>query len=182
MKDPVPARAAAPRASPAARVRRARATDAATWWSLQRGIYDEGAWFVGDGPPSEGSLAARLRSLDQTRSGVWFAVVGDQVAGWCEVSRFAAVRLDHVAVLTLAVAAPYRRRGCGEAMLVAAEEWARRVGVRKLSLSVRGGNEAAQALYERSGFVLEGVERGHIRTGATFEDNRIMAKHLVEGA
>jgi ribosomal protein S18 acetylase RimI-like enzyme len=171
----------APRASHRPRVRTARATDAATWWALQRGIYDEGDWFVADGPVSEGALAARLRSLDPSRSGVWLVVMGDQVAGWCEASRLAAQRLDHVAVLTLAVAAPFRRRGCGEALLAAAEAWARRVGVRKLSLSVRGRNVAAQALYTVSGFVLEGVERDHIRVGDAFEDNRIMAKYLVEG-
>jgi ribosomal protein S18 acetylase RimI-like enzyme len=163
------------------RVRDARATDAAAWWSLQRGIYDEGAWFVGDGPPSEGALAARLRALDAARAGVWLAVIGDEIAGWCEVSRLAAVRLQHVAVLTLAVAAPHRRRGCGEALVATAEGWARRVGVRKLSLSVRGGNGPAQALYHAAGFVLEGVERDHIRTGDAFEDNLVMAKYLGEG-
>jgi ribosomal protein S18 acetylase RimI-like enzyme len=179
MTDPARAPAPARRATPAAHVRCARAADAAAWRSLQRGIYDEGAWFVGDGPPSEGALAARLRAMDASRAGVWLAVVDDQVAGWCEASRLPAVRLDHVAVLTLAVAAPFRRRGCGEALLEAAEAWARRLGVRKLSLSVRGRNAAARALYERGGFVLEGVERDHVRSGDSFEDNLIMAKHLV---
>jgi ribosomal protein S18 acetylase RimI-like enzyme len=160
------------------RIRAARATDAPAWRALQVGIYDEGRWFVGDGPPSEASLAARLRGLDGRRGAVFLALVGDELAGWCEASRLGASRLEHVAVLTLAVAAPFRRRGCGRDLLAAIEGWARRTGVRKLSLSVRAGNSGARALYERAGFREEGLERGQIRSDEGYEDNVLMAKHL----
>jgi ribosomal protein S18 acetylase RimI-like enzyme len=168
----------APRRHHAPRIRPARAGDAAAWRALQAGIYAEGAWFVGDGPPSEGALAARLRALDARRGCVFLALVGDDLAGWCEASRLAATRLEHVAVLTLAVAAPFRRRGCGGALLAAAEGWARDAGVHKLSLAVRARNEAARALYRRAGFGEEGLERAQIRLEEGFEDNVLMAKHL----
>jgi ribosomal protein S18 acetylase RimI-like enzyme len=164
------------------RVRPAGPGDAAAWRRLQAGIYGEGAWFVGDGPPTEGALAARVRTADSCRTGIWIALVDAEVAGWCEAARYAPARLEHVAVLTLAVAAPFRRRGCGAALLAEAERWARRVGVRKLSLAVRGGNRGAQALYRSAGFVVEGVEREQVRAGDAFEDNVLMAKHLREDA
>ncbi|MBA2668664.1 MAG: GNAT family N-acetyltransferase [Trueperaceae bacterium] len=163
-------------------VRSAHARDAAAWWRLQRGIYDEGSWFVGDGPPSEGALSARIRTLDTTRAAVLLALVDEEIAGWCEATRLAAMRLEHVAVLTVAVAAHLRRRGCGEALLDEAEVWACGLGVRKLSLSVRGANAAAQALYRRCGFEVEGIEREQVRDVGGFEDNLIMAKFLADRA
>lgn len=161
-------------------MRPARVDDAGAWYDLQAGIYGEGTFFVGDGPPASATLAARLRGADRARSQVWLALLDGVPAGWCEANRLAASRLEHVAVLTLAVARPYRRRGCGGALLDEAERWARRVGVRKLSLAVRAGNDPARHRYERSGFVLEGRERDHVRVDGGFEDNLIMAKHLVD--
>ena len=84
-----------------------------------------------------------------------------------------------MAWLTVAVAQGSRGVGVGRALLSEAEAWARQWGLRKLSLHVRSGNVAAIGLYRRLGFELEGVERGQVRHGGTFEDNLIMAKHLV---
>jgi ribosomal protein S18 acetylase RimI-like enzyme len=168
-------------ARPRPRVRPARAADAAAWRALQRGIYEEGRWFVGDGPPSEATLAARLRGQDTRRGMVWLAELADEIAGWCEATRLGSKRLEHVAVITVGVAARHRRRGCGEALLTEAARWARRVGVRKLSLHVRAGNAAAIALYRRVGFGVEGVERDQVAVDGGYEDEWIMAWHLEAG-
>ena len=72
----------------------------------------------------------------------------------------------HVADLGLMVAATYRRRGIGRALLAQAVEWARASGVRKLELHVFPWNEPAIALYESFGFEREGLRRGHyVRAG-----------------
>ncbi len=149
------------------------------WRSLQQGIYDEGRWFVGDGPPSEVALAARLQHTPLDRGAVWLAERFDRAVGWCEATRVAAERMEHVALLTVAVARDDRGSGVGRALLTEAERWARAQRLRKLSLNVRAGNAAAIGLYRSLGFEVEGVERGQVRHGAAFEDNLIMAKHLV---
>ncbi len=134
---------------------------------------------MGDGPPAEAALAGRLQVQPRHRAVVWLAERGGALVGWCEVGRLYPERLQHVALVTVAVAAGERRRGVGSALMAQAEAWAREQGVRKLSLHVRAGNAGALALYQRCGYVVEGVERGQIDTGAGFEDNLIMAKHLV---
>ena len=171
------------------RVRNATSEDAAALAILQKAIYDEEHWFVGDGPPSVEALARRLRSLEPKMS-LYLVATGSaagtagEVTAWLELNRLMATKMQHVAVLTLAVTAASRRQGVAGNLLSEAERWALRVGVEKISLNVRANNGAALKLYERSGFVLEGRERAHIRLERGFEDNLIMAKFLgsLEGA
>ena len=160
-------------------VRAALPTDASALEALHRGIYYEGRWFVGDGAPSAETLRSRLRLLDEKRSSYLVAVGRDGgLQGWLELHRLTPQRLSHVAVLTLAVGHLYRRQGVAGALLEAAYPWAAAVGVLKLQLSVRAGNGAAVALYEREGFVLEGCERNQVFDDGGFEDNLLMAKFL----
>ena len=159
-------------------LRTAAAADAAGLHTLHRSIYDEGRWFVGDGPPSAETLRGRLRQLVPTRSLYLVAAQEGTLVGWLELNRLSPKKLSHVAVLTLAVAAPYRQQGIAGQLLTRAYPWAREVGVAKLQLSVRSRNQAARALYEREGFVPEGCERRQVYDGGVFEDNLLMAKFL----
>lgn len=61
------------------------------------------------------------------------------------------------------VAADWRGRGVGTALVAAAIEWARARGLHKLTLSVFPHNEAAIALYRKFHFVEEGRLTHHIR-------------------
>ncbi len=162
-------------------VRTATPDDAEAVRSLLAGIYREGGSFVGDGAESAGSLAARIGART-TRSYYAVAVEGGALMGWLELHRPVARRLEHVAILTLAVAPPARRRGAARALLGAGYEWCRRVGVLKMSLNVRAGNAAAVRLYESEGFTLEGRERRQVKRlageGEGFEDNLVMGKWL----
>lgn len=159
-------------------IRAPTALDAPALTALQGSIYDEGRWFVGDGPPSAEALRQRLRLLDPARAHYLVAAREDALLGWLELHRLSPKKLSHVAVLTLAVGAPYRRQGVAGGLLARAYPWAREVGVKKVQLSVRAPNRAAITLYKREGFVLEGRERGQVCDEGGLEDNLLMAKFL----
>jgi ribosomal protein S18 acetylase RimI-like enzyme len=101
---------------------------------------------------------------------------GQQLFGWLELNRLRPMRLCHVVMLTLAVAASHRRQGIGRSLIRKGFLWALRSGVKKISLHVRARNVAAIELYRCEGVIIEGCERGHIRIEDGFEDNVIMAK------
>ncbi len=61
------------------------------------------------------------------------------------------------------VAANWRGRGVGTALVAAAIDWARGRGLHKLALSVFPHNAAAIALYRKFGFVEEGRLVRHVR-------------------
>jgi thiol peroxidase len=87
-------------------------------------------------------------------------------------------RADCGHIADLVVAPDARGRGVGEALIAAAEQWARAGGYSLLTLNVFIENIHARALYERTGFgaetvryvkVLEGGHVDHERTGEAFE-------------
>ena len=78
----------------------------------------------------------------------------------------------------LAVAPSARRLGVGSALLAAVTEEVRRRGGRKISLNVFGTNTAAQRLYERDGYVVEGRQASEFLIEGEYIDDLILAKFL----
>ena len=68
-----------------------------------------------------------------------------------------------VAEVGMLVAAEWRRRGVGSALLGAGIAWAREAGAHKVALQVWPHNQAAITLYEKFGFQREGLLRRHYR-------------------
>jgi RimJ/RimL family protein N-acetyltransferase len=72
-------------------------------------------------------------------------------------------RENRPAEIGMAVAKEWRGRGVGTALMRRSVDWARERGVHKLALQVWPHNEAARRLYEKFGFVQEGLLRAHYR-------------------
>lgn len=159
-------------------IRQARPRDAAQIVQLQAGIYREGRWFVGSEAPSEDSIRRRLQYLNPQSSLYLVAERNRQLLGWLELNRMQPQRMKHVALLTIAIGAPWRRQGLASRLLSEAYEWCRQVHIGKITLNVRARNTGAIALYEREGFKLEGRETDQFVTDDGFEDNLIMALKL----
>jgi ribosomal protein S18 acetylase RimI-like enzyme len=114
---------------------------------------------------------------------VLVATVGGEVAGYVRLGRATPLRAsDHVLTIAgLAVDPALQRQGIGSALLEAAAAEARRRGARRLTLRVLGPNEAARRLYERAGFVVEGVLRGEFCLDGELVDDVLMARDLAGG-
>lgn len=139
-------------------------------------------WLIAD--ESWRGIADERRYLKAIRrhphAAVFVAENEGAIVGRLSVARDPHPASRHVADLGLMVAAAYRRRGIGRALLERAVEWARDAQVRKLELHVFPHNAPAIALYESFGFVREGYRRDHYRRGGGFVDAILMAYRVDE--
>ena len=112
-----------------------------------------------DGIATEPPVDVDARAAGWRLDGTTVAVAGGAVVGQVhiEASRFGFGELG------MMVAAEWRGRGVGTALVAAALDAARGRGLHKVTLGVFPHNEAAIALYRKFGFVEEGRLRNHIR-------------------
>lgn len=105
-------------------------------------------------------------------------LVDGAVAGQLLVSRRSERFHSHIGEVAIIVSNHCRGQGLGRQMLETAIDWARAVGITKLSLSVFTGNERAVALYRAVGFEDEGVRRRQVLLPDGPRDVLLMALHL----
>ena len=82
-------------------------------------------------------------------------------------------------ILSVGVNPLCQNRGIGQALLAAAEEKLRAMGVGDILLEVRQSNAPARRLYEKCGFAVIGCRKGYY--DAPVEDGLIMQKILRKG-
>jgi len=105
----------------------------------------------------------------------FFALEGENIVGWCDIMRHRFIGSEHVGILGMGVLAPHRGKGIGQQLLATTAAAAFDFGFSKIELEVFSTNTSAIALYEKSGFVVEGVKkRSRILDGIT-EDIICMA-------
>ena len=69
----------------------------------------------------------------------------------------------------------YRGRGLGLRLINAALAEARKIGFVRIELSVHSDNARAASLYEKVGFVTEGVQRDAVKIDGQYLDTIMMA-------
>jgi ribosomal protein S18 acetylase RimI-like enzyme len=110
------------------------------------------------------------------------AEIDGQPVGWGKIEHPTELPASgHVWHVTgLAVDPRFEGRGAGRALMEALIELARERGGRRMTLRVFSPNERARALYEKLGFVVEGVLRGEFKVGkGEFVDDVFMALDLT---
>lgn len=106
------------------------------------------------------------------------ATVGNLVVGWCDISRHFFPSHAHRGTLAMGIIPSYRGVGVGNRLIEAALEQARRGAFLRIELSVHADNRQAIRLYEKVGFVKEGVQRRSVLIDGRFFDTVSMALML----
>jgi RimJ/RimL family protein N-acetyltransferase len=168
---------------PGFRVRPARPRDAASFAKLLTVVVREGKYIRTEEVGRDlRSVRRRFReSWDEEHA--WLVAVGDadgRVVGSLSIAREDHAITRHVASIGMMVAPEWRVRGVGSALMVAAIDWAERMGVEKLALSVYPDNAPARALYRKFGFVEEGRLAGHSKKAIGYRDEIVMGRWLID--
>lgn len=161
------------------RIRTARPGDARGLRDLTRAVAAEGRWIRTERVTRTVFSFRRMASDSWSEDGAYLVAEAEGgVIGSLRISREMHPVTRHVASFGMHVAAPWRGRGVGAALLTEAIRWAEGVGVRKIELSVYPHNTAAHSLYERFGFHEEGRLLRHSRKEDGFVDEVLMGLWL----
>ncbi len=130
--------------------------------------------------PPEDPAAYRFFGDDRNAPDqVLVAVREGRVAGWVKLTPHQLPSNRHAHLVNgLAVDPAHQGAGVGRALVEAAVERAREQGARKVALRVLGHNHTARRLYERCGFVVEGVLKGEFHLEGRDVDDLFMARYL----
>ena len=103
------------------------------------------------------------------------AILRGEVVGWCDISRLDRLIQAHRGALGMGIVASHRRRGLGLRLINTVLAQARKVGFVRVELCVHADNARAIALYDKVGFVREGVQRDATRIDGQYGDTIMMA-------
>ena len=128
---------------------------------LLAAVAAEGRWLGTEAPVDRTERADQLRADLASAAGVarLVATVDGEIVGHLGLDRAA----TGVSNLGMFVAAGWRGRGVGTALVTAALEQARGWGSHKVALQLWPHNQVARAFYLKFGFVEEGRLRRHYR-------------------
>jgi RimJ/RimL family protein N-acetyltransferase len=111
-----------------------------------------------------------------SKGGLQFvALARGGVVGWCDIRRHPFPSHAHRGALGMGLLPAYRGRGLGRTLLDATLAQAFRSGFVRVELDVRADNARAIALYDRVGFVREGLVRAAVRVDGKYYDAIAMA-------
>jgi RimJ/RimL family protein N-acetyltransferase len=159
-------------------LRPARPTDSRGLARLISDVRREGRWLVT--PPSAVSQPSEdffIGEMIRGEDGLALVAEADgEAIGNVLISIERNVVSSHVGTLSIVVADGWRDVGIGSVMVRAAQAWTVERGLLKVALAVFPDNERAIAVYERAGFVQEGLRRRQYRAdGGVLRDELLMA-------
>lgn len=129
-------------------------------------------------PPPLESTRAFIAKILEKNSPSFLAIDGGKVVGWCDISRGkggAGGLFHHTGLLGMGLLADYRGRGIGGMLLEKTLDAARERGITRVELLTLESNKRAIALYERFGFVFEGIKKNSHLIDGKYENGYMMA-------
>jgi RimJ/RimL family protein N-acetyltransferase len=163
-------------------IRPIQVTDAAAFAALLDQLDHESKFLMFE--PGERNLtAAHLQSLLEEmlasdESTIFVAEHEGGLVGFLRARGETLRRVRHAALIVVAVRQSYIGQGIGTRLFAAVEEWARTRNLHRLHLTVMTHNHRAVALYQKLGFVIEGLHRDALLVDGRYVDEFTMAKLL----
>ncbi len=101
-----------------------------------------------------------------------------EIVGFLHAERGKLNRILHTAYIVVGIRQSYRHQGIGAEFFRRLEEWAKSGGLVRLELTVECANTDALKLYEKQGFLIEGIRSKSMKVNEKFVDEYYMAKIL----
>jgi len=121
----------------------------------------------------------RIESIRQEEnSEIFVAQEDDSLVGYLFAIGGQANRTKFSAYIVIGILNQYRGQGLGTQLFQQVEEWAGKLNIRRLELTVITHNIAGLGLYKKMGFEIEGTKRNSLFIDGDFVDEYYMSKLL----
>jgi ribosomal protein S18 acetylase RimI-like enzyme len=120
-------------------------------------------------PPFESTCRFVLSNMAQNVP-QFVALSGNDVVGWCDISPMTREGFTHCGMLGMGVRKDFRRLGIGRRLLEQTIGEAREMGLERIELEVFASNTPAIRLYDKAGFVIEGVKKRGRKLDGEYDD------------
>lgn len=122
-----------------------------------------------EAPPLENTVRFQ-EDMVAKKAPSYYALDGDRVVGWCDISWSENPRMRHRGGLGMGLLPAYRGKGLGYRLMAAALTHARGCKLEKIELSVYATNLPAIALYKKCGFEQEGYVKHYRKLDGRYFD------------
>lgn len=108
----------------------------------------------------------------------FYAVLNDEVIGWCDIVRRQRKMFKHTGALGMGILKEYRGKGIGKKLVIESLKQAKANSLEKVVLEVFASNINAVKLYENLGFITEGVKKKEKKFNGEYDDTIVMGLFL----
>ena len=102
----------------------------------------------------------------------------NKIIGFISAQRGGPNRIKHTAYIVVGIRKAYHGRGIGSEFFKRLDLWARESSITRIELTVMCRNKVALGLYEKNGFVIEGIKKNAMVVDGELIDEFYMAKLL----
>ncbi|MGL4570580.1 MAG: GNAT family N-acetyltransferase [Clostridium sp.] len=104
------------------------------------------------------------------------AIYNNQIVGFICVQRGSLNRIRHTAYIVLGIRKQFRGKGIGKSFFKELDLWSKENNIKRLELTVMCKNDIAKSLYEKNGFLIEGIKKKSVVVDGEYMDEFYMAK------
>lgn len=117
-----------------------------------------------------------IENCHKNKDFLFIAEANDEIVGFISAGKGVSNRVKHRAYVVIGIRKAYQGKGIGSKFFKELDHWATNERLRRLELTVMIPNIAAKKLYEKNGFVVEGIKKDSMYVGDEYVDEYYMGK------
>ncbi|HEX7065849.1 MAG TPA: GNAT family N-acetyltransferase [Bacillales bacterium] len=165
-------------------IRKIRLNDAEAFLKMLKQLDQETSFMLyepGERRATVAEARKRLETVQKAEREIIFVAESEEgLVGFIEGHGGTLSRNRYCIYIVIGILEDYQGAGIGSKLFEALEEWAREQQIHRLELTVMEHNRPAMYLYEKCGFLVEGMRKRSLYVDGEFINEFYMAKILEE--
>lgn len=162
-------------------IREIQQSDAETFWQMQFELDRETKYMLfepNERPKNLNLINNLIKNSLEGKNLLLVAKSNEEIVGFISAQRGTLNRIKHTAYIVVGIRKEFQEKGIGSEFFKQLDLWVKNKGVTRLELTVMCPNIAAKHLYEKNGFVVEGIKKNSMIVDGEYVDEFYMAKLL----